>query len=168
MLSDVLRNFVLFVNGGPMVGECEEITPPKLTIKTEEIRNGGMDAPVEIDMGMEKLEATFVLTKFDSETVKLLGFVTGGTVQVTAKGSIGGEFDGDERPVVLSMTGKLKEVDSGSWKAGDLAKKTYLLSLTYYKETVDGVDAVEIDVLNMIRKIDGIDQLETRRANLGI
>jgi P2 family phage contractile tail tube protein len=43
----------------------EELTLPKLTLKTEEFRNGGMDAPIEVEMGMEKLESEFTLTRFD-------------------------------------------------------------------------------------------------------
>ena len=60
-MSKILKNFNLFVDGRGYAGRAEEVTPPKLTIKTEEIRNGGMDAPISVDLGMEKLECQFIL-----------------------------------------------------------------------------------------------------------
>lgn len=49
MTAKVLKNFSLFVDGRGYAGKAEEVTPPKLTIKTEEFRGGGMDAPIDID-----------------------------------------------------------------------------------------------------------------------
>ncbi len=60
MLPKILRNFNVFVDGRGYAGKIEEITLPKLTIKTEEYRAGGMDIPISIDMGMEKLEAVLL------------------------------------------------------------------------------------------------------------
>ena len=56
-MAKILKNFNLFVDGRGYAGKAEEVTPPKLTIKTEEFRGGGMDVPAAVDMGMEKLEA---------------------------------------------------------------------------------------------------------------
>jgi len=41
-------------------------------------------------------------------------------------------------------------------------------SLTYYREVHDGRTINEIDVINMIRVIDGVDQLAEHRANIGL
>ena len=57
MLPKILKNFNAFVDGRGYAGRIDEISLPKLSIKTEEHRAGGMDIPVAIDMGMEKLEA---------------------------------------------------------------------------------------------------------------
>ena len=73
-LTAILKNFSLFCDGRGYAGECEEITPPKLTFKTDEFRNGGMDAPVAIELGMEKLEASFSLTKYDADVLKPVSY----------------------------------------------------------------------------------------------
>jgi uncharacterized protein len=39
--------------------------------------------------------------------------------------------------------------------------------LVYYKESIDGVVLFEIDVLNNIFIVDGIDQLAAQRAAMG-
>ena len=42
----VLKNMNLFVDGRGYAGRVDEIELPKLTLKTEEHRAGGMDVPV--------------------------------------------------------------------------------------------------------------------------
>lgn len=166
-LTAILKNFNLFVDGRGYAGECEEITPPKLTFKTDEFRNGGMDAPVEVELGMDKLEASFSLTKYDTNVLKLFGLAPGNSKPLTFRGSVIGE-DGVETAVVINITGYLKEVDQGSWKPGDKATLKGSVAVNYYKHTVGGRVIHEVDVKNMIRNINGVDQLKQTRANLGM
>lgn len=49
MLQKILKNFNAFVDGRGYAGRIDEISLPKLSIKTEEHRAGGMDIPVAID-----------------------------------------------------------------------------------------------------------------------
>jgi P2 family phage contractile tail tube protein len=167
MLDGILKNMNLFVDGRGQAGNIEEITLPKLTSKTEEFRNGGMDAPVEVEMGMEKLEMDFTLTRFDKEILKLYGLSSGNIKPLTIRGSLSSE-DGTETGVIINCRGMIKEVDGGSWKPGDKATLKLSVALRYYKLTVGGEVIHEIDVPNMIRIIGGVDQLATQRANLGL
>jgi P2 family phage contractile tail tube protein len=166
-LNAILKNFNLFLDGLGYAGNCEEVTPPKLTFKTEEFRNGGMDAPIEIEMGMEKLEASFSLTSYDPGVLSLWGLAPGNSKPLTFRGSVIGE-DGVEKAVVIQMQGVLKEVDQGSWKPGDKTTLKGSVACKYYKHSIGGVAVHEIDVINMIRKINGVDQLAVTRANLGM
>ncbi|MDQ7091749.1 MAG: phage major tail tube protein [Methylococcales bacterium] len=167
MLDDILKNMNLFVDGRGQAGNIEEITLPKLASKTEEFRNGGMDAAVEVEMGMEKLEMDFTLTRFDKAVLKLYGLAPGKLKPLTIRGSLVSE-NGDEVAVTINLMGMVKEVDSGSWKPGDKATLKLAVALRYYKLTIDNEVIYEIDVPNMVRIIDGVDQLATTRANLGI
>lgn len=167
MLDGILKNMNLFVDGRGLAGNIEEITLPKLTSKTEEFRNGGMDAPVEVEMGMEKLEMDYSLTSFDKDTLKLFGLAPGNLKPLTIRASLSSE-DGNEVPVIINVRGMIKEVDAGSWKAGDKATLKQSVAIRYYKLTIGGEVIHEIDVPNMIRIINGVDQLSTQRANLGL
>ncbi|MGZ4954443.1 MAG: phage major tail tube protein [Methylobacter sp.] len=167
MLQDILKNLNLFVDGRGYAGNVEELNPPKLSMKTEEFRNGGMDAPVEVEMGMEKLEASFSLTKYDAEVLKIFGLAPGNTKPLTFRGSLSGE-DGTEKPVIIQMTGMLKEMDPGSWKPGDKASLKATIAVRYYKHTIDSEVVHEIDIPNMIRIVNGVDQLAQTRKNLGM
>ena len=51
MIPQTLANLNLFVDGVSFQGDVSSLTLPKLTIKTEEHRVGGMDAAIELDQG---------------------------------------------------------------------------------------------------------------------
>ena len=68
----------------------------------------------------------------------------------------------------MTLRALLREVDPGDWKAGDKAEIKYAVSPTYYKLEVDGSVIYEIDIINSIRVIDGVDQLAKMREQLGI
>lgn len=167
MLEDILKNMNLFVDGHGNAGNIEEITLPKLTAKTEEFRNGGMDAPVEVEMGMEKLEMDFTLTRFDKTILKLFGLAPGNIKPLTIRGVLVSE-DGTKTAAVIQARGMLKEVDAGSWKAGDKAVLKLTVALRYYKLLINDEVIHEIDIPNMIKIIDGNDQLAADRAILGL
>ncbi|WP_243260345.1 phage major tail tube protein, partial [Pseudomonas aeruginosa] len=52
MIPQTLTNTNLFIDGVSFAGDVPSLTLPKLAVKTEQYRAGGMDAPVSIDMGL--------------------------------------------------------------------------------------------------------------------
>jgi P2 family phage contractile tail tube protein len=166
MLPKILKNLTAFVDGQGYAGRVSELEPPKLTIKGEEYRGGGMDAPIEVDMGMEKLEATMTFSEYDAALFKLFGLVDGEAVAVTLRGLM--QDDGDAVAVICELRGRYKEMDSGTWKPGEVGTLKASIAARYYKLTINSEVVVEIDVVNMIRKIGGKDQLESQRKALGL
>jgi P2 family phage contractile tail tube protein len=166
-IQSVLKNVNAFVDGKGYAGQVEEVQPPKRTLKTEEFRGGGMDAPVELTMGMEKLEGGLTLVSYDTDILSNFGVVEGNQIQFTIRGLLE-DFDGTTHALVQNMTGKIKELDPGNWKPGEKPQLKIMLALSYFKETVDGVVITEIDVQNMIFMQGGVDLLAAARAALGI
>lgn len=164
---DVLKNLNLFVDGRGMAGQVEEVTLPKLALKTEEFRGGGMDAPVELTMGMEKLEAEFSVINYDKNVLALFGVAEGNFVPFVLRKALE-SFDGGVTPVVITMRGKIKVIDFGTSKPGEKATIKYSIALNYYKYEQGGETIHEIDVENMVRIINGVDALAAQRAALGI
>lgn len=167
MIPETLANLNLFVDGVSFQGECTSLTLPKLTLKMEEHRPGGMDMPVEMDQGMEKQEANFTTTGVRRESLKFFGLADGTAFNGTFRGAFKG-LRGAIKPVVVTLRGGLKEVDMGDWKAGDKAEIKHAVAVTYYKLEVDGRTVYEIDALGMKRVIDGVDQLAAQRTALGL
>ena len=167
MIPRVLKNFSLFVDGRGYAGVVEQLTLPVLTTKMEEFRGGGMDIPVEIDMGQEKLEASFQLFEYDPNVIRLWGLADGAATQVTARGAL--RRDGEDAvPVVVNMRGVVKELDSGDWASGEKTALKFMMGLRYFKIAIGGQELVEIDTVNMIRKVGGVDQLQSIRAAIGV
>lgn len=167
MIVDILKNVNLFVDGRGFAGQVMEVNLPKLTVKMEEHRDGGMDAPAEIDMGMEKLECTWSSSSIDAGVLQSFGLAPGALVPVTFRGALESE-DGTVKPVVATVRGQVKEVDWGTWKPGEKAPLKAAMAVRYYKFEHDGQVVHEIDVDNMIRTINGTDRLAEQRAALGI
>ena len=165
--ANILRNVTLFVDGRGYAGAVDEFSPPKLTVKTEEFRAGGMDAPVEIDQGLEKLECTLKTSSIDAGLLKQWGVAQGAATPLTLRGALVSE-DGTVRAAVVHVRGRVKEIDWGEWKPGEMAQMTAAVACRYYKLEIDGETVHEIDVENMIRVVDGVDQLEAQRTALGI
>jgi P2 family phage contractile tail tube protein len=168
MLPKILKNFAVFVDGRGYAGKVEEITLPKLTIKTEEYRAGGMDVPVAMDMGMEKLETDMTFSDYDQEIFKLFGIISGNLVALTLRGALQEPDKSDAIPIVLHLRGTIRELDFGTWKAAEKATLKMAMDLRAYKLVYNNIDVIEIDAENMIRKIDGTDQLATFRTALGL
>ncbi len=168
MIPSVMKNMNAFIDGRGYAGRVESLTPPKLVRKMEEFRAGGMDAPVDIDMGQEKLEAEFTLAEFDKEVLKLYGAVNHSAVLVKFKGARQRDTDGSVTAVEVVLQGRWKEIDTGEWKPGERAGMKVSMPCTYYRYSEDGVDLIEIDVVNMICKVDGVDRLAEMRKALGL
>lgn len=164
---DVLKNINLFVDGRGYAGQVEEFTPPKLTLKTEEFRAGGMDAPLELTMGMEKLESDFTLISYDRDVLSLFGVAEGFSVPFTMRGALE-SLDGTVKPVVITLRGKIKEIDSGTWKSGEKPSLKISMALGYYRQEHNETTIHEIDIENMVRVINGVDALADTRAALGM
>jgi len=164
---DVLKNLNLFVDGRGYAGQLQEFNPPKLTLQTEDARLGGMDTPVELTMGMEKLEADFSLIGYDRNVLGHFGVREGAQVPFVVREGLESR-DGTVTPVKHTMRAKIKELDSGTHKPGEVAPLKAMLALSYYKLEHGGVVIHEIDPENMVRTINGVDALADMRGALGI
>jgi P2 family phage contractile tail tube protein len=166
MIPKVLKNFNLFVDGQGYAGLVEELTLPKLSLKHDDLYNGGMDAPISLEMGMDKLECDFTLSEYNEAIIKQFGLRDGAQVPLTLKGGLDDETG--VTPVVVTLKGAWKDLDMGSWKPGEKATLKAMVCLRYYKLSIGGTDLVEVDVQNMVRMIDGVDQLAPMRDAIGL
>ncbi len=164
---EILKNMNLFVDGRGYAGQVTEYNAPDLALLIEDHRAGGMDGPVGLEMGMEGLETSFSLSAYDADVLALFGIAQGRTVACTARGALE-SYDGTVKAVVHAMRGKITRMARGTWTPGTLPALQVTMRLDYYRETHDGRELHEIDLINMVRVIDGVDQLAEQRAALGI
>ena len=167
-LPRILKNMNLFIDGTGYAGRIDELNLPQLATSTEEHRGGGMDAPIQVDMGMEAMEATFTLSDFDEDVHALFGLLENNEIPCTVRGSIQAQGSGEAQPVVANLRGGFKTFDPGTWKPGDKNTLTLTMAVRYYRLTINSVEVALIDIPKMIRTINGTDQLAQQRAQLGI
>lgn len=118
-------------------------------------------------MGMEKLSCSFVLTSYDADVLALWGITKGNPVQMTARGSLE-SLDGTTTPVAHKMRGLVLSAARGTWGSGNKPSLTITIGLRYYSETHGQRTINEIDKVNMVRIVNGVDQLAEHRANIGL
>ncbi|MBP2227540.1 P2 family phage contractile tail tube protein [Azospirillum agricola] len=167
-LPRVLKNLNLFIDGSGYAGRVESVVLPKLSLKTEEYRAGGMDLPVEVDVGMAKLEASLVLSDFDPALFASFGLLDLVGIPVTIRGAFQAQGNAEVTSVVVNLRGGWREMDVGTWKAGEKSTLTLAVAAHYYKLTVNGEELVEIDAINMVRSIGGVDLLAAQRVAVGL
>ena len=166
-MENLLRNVNLEVDGRGYPRKAKTLALPKLTIQTEAYRAGGMDSSVDIDMGMEPMEASFTMSSVDAELLKHFGLTSEKSVPLVFRGGLRDD-DGTVRPVVAHLRGQVKEVDWGDWTPGETSETRYMVSVRYYKLEHNGEVVHEIDVENMVRVINGVDQLAAMREALAL
>lgn len=163
-----LKAFAAFVDGVNYMGEVPEVTLPTLSRKTDEYRAGGMNGPIAQDFGSEKMEAEIKGAGWMKHLASKWGAGTHDAVMIRFAGALQSDDSETVTPVEVVMRGRLTEIDPGAAKAGEATERTYKYSLSYYKEVVDGVVQMEVDVVNMVEIVDGVDNLAATRAALGV
>ena len=167
MIPQLLSNTNLFIDGVSFAGDVPSLTLPKMTVKTEGHRGGGMAGEIEMDMGLEKMEASWTTTGVRREALKFFGLSDQTSCNAVFRGSFRGR-KGDITPVIATLRGMLKEVDMGDWKPGDKAELKHAMAVHYYKLEIDNRVMYEIDMVNCVRVIDGVDQLADERNAIGL
>lgn len=159
-LPKTLRNFNLFVEGFSLAGMAEEITLPKLSRKMEEYRGAGMHGPIDLDMGLEKLELDFSLKEYNKEILKSFGVHDASGVGLRFVGAIQNDADTAKAEAVeVTVRGRWKELDFGSVKTGEAATLKVTMPLTYIKYDCNGETLMEIDLIAGTEVIGGVDRL---------
>ncbi|MGO4813356.1 phage major tail tube protein [Cupriavidus sp. 2MCAB6] len=167
-LPRTLKNFNVFADGVSHAGECEEITLPKLTRKLEEYRAGGMNGPVDLDMGSEKLELETTYGGLMREILKQYGVTGVDRAMIRFAGAYQRDDTDDTDAVEIVVRGRHTEIDFGSGKAGDKSQFKVKSSLAYFKLTVNGEVWIEVDHVNFIEIVFGVDRLAAQRRAMGL
>lgn len=165
-----LQQFNVFVDGVSYIGKVPELTLPKLATKTSPYRAGGMWASVSVDMGLDDdaLDMEITLGGLVVELLKKMGLAQADGMQLRFAGGYQDAASGEVMECQIQTRGRLTGVDFGSAKVGDDTAHKYTLKNTYVKITIAGEVIYEIDALNFIYIVGGVDRSAAFRQILGI
>ncbi|POX19225.1 phage major tail tube protein [Serratia marcescens] len=160
--------FDVFINGQTYLGQVEEVTVPKLTLKTEDYQGAGMPGSVAVLMGLDggALDMEVTMGGLESDLLKTFGG-TLDSLQLRFAGSYYDDATGQAVACEIQTRGRFTELDWGSAKAGDNTQHKYTLKNAYCKVNINNAEIFEVDLLNLIWKVDGKDLLEQHRKNIG-
>lgn len=163
----LLKGFNLFINGLNKHGIIVDIQRPKIALTTADYKPGGFLGTVQTVHGVEKLEMDITCGGHDADTVRLMG----GTIESVVfryQGALQAEDSDSVSELVGEGRGRILQLDNGTDKQADDGESKFKIALTYWRETIDGKEIAEIDIMSNKLSFGGHDQRAGIRAALGI
>ena len=158
-----IRNYNSFIDGISYFGRCIEAKLPALKLLTGSHRGAGMDAPIDIDLGMEGMMSELTFAEWAPELITMIGTRT----RLVLRPGEMGEQDFSAVGFAATLAGRVTVVDPGNLKGGEEAPLKLTQSVDYYRLQREGEELFEIEVENGKRVIDGVDQLADLRRAMG-
>lgn len=166
-LPSILKNWNVFVNGDNYAGIVSEIELPKIAEKVEAWRGGGMLGELDIGLGLEKLQMTHKYAGLVVLILRQFGAVGVDASMIRFNGAYQEDVAGGVAAGELLVRGKHIEIDPGTAKTGTVTETSVNSTLAYLRWRVNGRTEVEIDILNNVLIIGGVDRMAEIRAALG-
>lgn len=157
-LPRTLVNLNAYVDGGSYLGVIMKFDEPKLAIAMEEYRGGGMPGPVMLDKGMEAMEASLTFGGHEKALVRKFGTTSLVGVRLRLVGAYRADDGSAAEHVEIYLGGRWKEIDLGTSEPGKQTEHKYTAPCAYYRRVVDGRTEIEIDMVNGIQMVDGVDR----------
>lgn len=167
-LPKKLKFFQLAAEGKGYLHEVPELTLPTLARNMVDYQSGGMDTPIKSDMGGQPLTMEFTIGGMVPEIFGQFGAQKHNAVGLRFSGAYQSDDSETVQAVEVLARGRHSEIAPGTTKKGDDTAIKVKSELSYYKLTVDGKDLIEIDVQNMVYKVNGTDIYASHRSALGL
>lgn len=167
-LPSKLKNFNAFIGGVSYAGIVTELELPKLMRNMEDYRAGGMNGPVKADQGMQGMEMGITAGGHVRDLFREFGAASASAVLLRFAGAYQQDDTATLQSVEIVARGRYEEIDPGTAKAGEGGATKAKLAMSYYKLSVDGNVDVEIDLLNMVEIVAGVDRLAEQRKAIGL
>ncbi|AFE56921.1 phage major tail tube protein [Rahnella aquatilis HX2] len=167
-LPKKLKYLNLFNDGNSYLGLVSSLTLPKLTRKLQNYRGGGMSGSVAVDFGLDDDALTLEWSIGGLDELVLQQWGSTSDIPLRFAGSLQRDDTGDVSAVEVMMRGRHKEFDFGEYKQGEDTETKVTTQCTYFKLTIDGKELIEIDTVNMVEVVNGVDRLAEHRTALSL
>lgn len=157
-LPRTLVNINSYADGEGFLGVIGEFEQPKLAIATEDWRGGGMVGSVKLDKGVEPMEATLTFGGHEKSLVRKFGSTSVEGVRLRLVAAYRADDGTPAQAVEIYIGGRFTEIDFGKDKPGEMTEHKYTAPLSYYRRVVDGRTEVEIDMIQGIFMVNGVDR----------
>jgi len=163
-------NANVYLNGNNLLGKAKEIKLPEIAYKMAEYSPLGQFGKFKLPTGVDFMEATIQWNSFYQDVMEhvanpfaALQLQSRSSLEVwdPSQGRIA------EKALVTFMTATPQKVPLGTFKQQEPSEQETSYNVTYIKQTLDGEDVIEIDVLANIWKVKGVDLMQQYKENIG-
>ena len=167
-IPDKINNFNVYDGKSKLIGISSEITLPPFDPLTDTLNVAGMAGEIEsevigsygsmkIEIPFENLSDDFFGFAASTNPVVLRGAMEIFNTQSQAKKTI---------PIVITVKGRTMNINPGVLKKGGKGQPSITREITYIKLTMNGSTVVELDKLNNICIMGGVDLLAKIRSQI--
>ncbi|MDK4545463.1 phage major tail tube protein [Kingella kingae] len=162
-----LKGFNLFTDGENQYGVIVDISRPKISRKTEDYTPGGAMGELTVAHGFEKLEMEITSKGYDADMLKTMTSAINGKL-FRYQGALQEEDGTGYRILKGEGRGRIIEADPGTDKQGEGGEHKFKVALTYWKETLDGEEILELDFMQNKASFGGVDERKELCQALGL
>lgn len=166
-LPSKLKNYRVYNDGNNYQGIVAEIILPKIAHLMESWRGGGMLGAVKVDMGLDEMELEFTNGGLVKQCLRQMGTPTVDGCLLRFVGAYQSDDSGNVDQCEVVVRGRPQELDMGNAKAGEDTEHKAKWPISYFKLSINGRVEIEIDLLNAIYIVDGVDRYAAIRNALG-
>ncbi|MFJ7315061.1 phage major tail tube protein [Pseudomonas sp. NPDC098747] len=165
-----LKNLNLFNEGQNYLGVAKSVTLPALGRKMEAYRGGGMNGPVKADLGFsdDGIQLEWKTGGLDLISLRQFGAVNAAAIGMRFSGSFQQDDTGEISAVEVVVRGRHETIEMGDAQPGEDTEHSITTTCSYYKLIVDNEEIIEVDLLNFIENVNGVDMLQKQRSAIGL
>ncbi len=167
-LPDKINNFNVYDGKTKLVGISAEITLPSFDPLTDTLNVAGMAGEIESEVigsfGSMKIEIPFenLFENFFAFAASTNPIVIRGSMEVFNTKTQAKSL----KPIVITVKGRTMNIKPGTFKKGGKGQPSVTKEITYIKIAIDNSTQLELDKLNSIFIMGGIDLLEQVRSQI--
>jgi P2 family phage contractile tail tube protein len=166
---NTIHNANIYLDGASLLGRADEFKLPTIKFKMVDHKAVGMIGAIKLPAGIEALDGEVKWNSFYQDVwAKVLNPYA--PVQLQARGHLE-TYSSNGRiaqvPYVVFLTASFYEVPMGDFKQNDKSEFQSKFHANYIKQRVNSVDILEVDAMANIYKVNGVDQLDVYRQNIG-
>ena len=167
-LPDKVNNFNVYDGKAKLVGISSEITLPSFDPLTDTLNLAGRAGEIESEVvgsfGSMKLEIPFsnLSEDFFAFAASTNPVVIRGSMEVFNTQTQAKEY----KPIVVTVKGRTLNINPGVLKKGGKGEPKITKEITYIKITINNETQVELDKLNFIFIMGGVDLLAKIRSQI--
>lgn len=166
VLPRVLMGFDIIFNGENYGGKCEKFKLPKNSPILEELKAGGFTRGLKVKVGESGDWSAEFTTKGLDLGLLISETCTPDGQEIMIFGSLKDGDSCNEVPFKATLWGQIEESDPGDSSTSELGENSVTFAVARLEYKLDGKEIYYEDIMNMVRRINGVDVLEKRRNNL--
>ncbi|MCD7857732.1 MAG: phage major tail tube protein [Lachnospiraceae bacterium] len=162
-IPEVINDFNVYLSGNKLIGLTGEVALPEFEGMTETISGPGILGEFEstVTGRYSSMEQEIPFRILSVDIFKMIDTTT--PVELTLRGAqqytVASTGAQDEMGMRIVFRGRCKKLTPGTVKQGGTMDSSITLELTYILIEVDGTKKVELDKINGVFKLNGVDKL---------